>query len=53
MAMEQSANFSEEVTGWAEEESVVISKATKEVGRYSPLLDNTKNTSKTEQTSIV
>jgi len=53
MAAEQSANFSEEVTGWAEEESVVISKAVKEAGMYSPLLDDTKNISKTEQTSIV
>ena len=50
MAMEQSANFSEEVTGRAEEESVVISKAAKEEGMYSPLLDDTKNISKTEQT---
>jgi len=38
--MEQSANFSEEVTGRAEEESVVISKAAKEAGMYSPLLDD-------------
>jgi len=53
MAMEQSANFSEEVTGRAEEESVVISKAAKEEGMYSPLLDDTKNISKTEQTQIV
>jgi len=29
MALEQSANFSEEVTGRAEEESVVILKAAK------------------------
>ena len=42
MAMEQSANFSEEVTGRAEEESVVISKAAKEAGMYSPFLDDTK-----------
>ena len=32
----------EEVTGRAEEESVVISKAAKEAGMYSPLLDDTK-----------
>ena len=50
--MEQSENFSEKVTGRAEEESVVISKAAKEAGMYSPLLDDTKNISKTEQTSI-
>jgi len=51
--MEQSANFSEEVTGRAEDESVVISKAAIEAGMCSPLLDDTKNISKTEQTSIV
>jgi len=52
--MEQSANVSEKLaTGRAEEESVVISKAAKEAGMYSPLLDDTKNISKTEQTSIV
>ena len=32
MALEQSANFGEEVTGRAEEKSVVISKAAKEAG---------------------
>jgi len=53
MALEQSANFSEEVRGRAEEESVLMSKAAKEAGMYSPLLDDTKNISKTEQTSIV
>src|SRR6218665_800038 len=45
MALEQSANFSEEVTGRAEEESVAISKAAKEAGMYSPLLDDIYNIS--------
>ena len=48
MAMEQSANFREEVTGKAEAESVVILKAAKEEG-MQPTHD-TKNISKTEQT---
>ena len=43
MAMEQSASFIEEVTGRAEEESVVISKAAKEADMYLPLLYDPKN----------